>query len=413
MTANKKSRLVYAYESVPGIAEIVAADTVTYEFGHFSKECDKWTLPHTTNPTQPYYIYSQRTAILTDLEKEFPIIPISFHPTTAQFLAWILKNPQSAAPITINPLHTLMTYPLTIRHELLEGTVPRLAQAVGCYCTSVYIRGMEGSRLLVKCEFDWEALEDFRGRWVFDDVIASVVTGTKAITLTTNGGTLNQYAGYLVFVYSGDNENDVYTVVSNTAATPTVLTVSEVITDNLATDKIRLFNKNRPFLTKTPYAAGSDDTYTIEHAYDGKPQVIWDYGGADISFDCWLAETTIKQISQTASKNEGKEQDVSTYQYQPIPIILSAFLKTRKQWTDYIDREVRDLKIIWYKRDMVNYVSCIFTNCRYKDHIETGLKNEGAYEVKILLEAESVSGTSNFLNENPDDFDNHFKAEVI
>lgn len=173
-----------------------------------------------------------------------------------------------------------------------------------------------------------------------------------------------------------------------------------------------MFNKKRPFLTKAPYAAGSDDTYTIENAYDGKPQVVWDYGGADIAFDCWLAETTINQIFQTASKNEGKEQDVSTYQYQPIPIILSAFLETRKQWTDYIDREVRDLKITWYKRDMVNYVSCIFTNCRYKDHIETGLKDKGAYEVKILLEAESVSGASNFLNENPDNFSNHFKAEV-
>jgi len=409
---NLASRLVYQYESTPGEAAITGATNTTFEFGHFSDECDKWTLPHTINPTQPRYKYSERTPLLTDLEKEFPPIDISFHPTTAQHAAMILKNPQTGTPITITPLHTGMTYPITIRMELLEGTVPRMAQAVGCYCTSAYVRGMEGSRLLTKLTFNYQALEDFRGKWIFNDVAASVHTGNKEITLTTTGGTLNQYAGYLVWVYSGDNENDVYTVVSNTAATPTVLTVSEVITENLATDKIRIFNKLRPFLTKQPYSAGSDDTYEIEKAFNGKPHVVWDKNGADIDFDCWLAEHTISQISQTASKNEGREQDVTTYQYQPIPILLTAFLETRKQWTDYLDREVRDLEIKYWKTDMVNYISYIFTNCRYKDHIETGFKNKSYYQVVILLEAESVSITNNFLNENPDNFSNHFKAEV-
>jgi len=70
-----------------------------------------------------------------------------------------------------------------------------------------------------------------KGTYIFADVVASVNTGTKAVTLTTNGATLNQYTDYCLYVVSGDNADDEYTVVSCTAATPTVLTVSETITD--------------------------------------------------------------------------------------------------------------------------------------------------------------------------------------
>jgi len=75
----------------------------------------------------------------------------------------------------------------------------------------------------------------------FDDVVASVVTGTKAITLTTYGGTLNQYTGHFVAVTGGDNVGDNYTIASNTAATPTVLTVYDVITENLAEDTVTIY----------------------------------------------------------------------------------------------------------------------------------------------------------------------------
>lgn len=75
----------------------------------------------------------------------------------------------------------------------------------------------------------------------FDDVVASVNTGTKAITLTTYGGTLNQYAGHFVAVTGGDNVGDNYTIASNTAATPTVLTVNDTITENLATDTVTIY----------------------------------------------------------------------------------------------------------------------------------------------------------------------------
>lgn len=78
----------------------------------------------------------------------------------------------------------------------------------------------------------------------FDDVVASVVTATKAITLTTNGGTLNEWADYIVSVVGGDNTGDKYTIVSNTAATPTVLTVSDTISADLATDTVTIYTEN-------------------------------------------------------------------------------------------------------------------------------------------------------------------------
>jgi len=75
----------------------------------------------------------------------------------------------------------------------------------------------------------------------FNDVVASVNTGTKAITLTTYGGTLNQYAGHFVAVTGGDRVGDNYTIVSNTAATPTVLTVSDTIAATLAADTVTIY----------------------------------------------------------------------------------------------------------------------------------------------------------------------------
>ncbi|GAH93837.1 unnamed protein product, partial [marine sediment metagenome] len=121
-------------------------------------------------------------------------------------------------------------------------------------------------------------------------------------------------------------------------------------------------------------------------AFDGTPEVTWDDGAANIAFEeCWMAEFTPTQVHEEASVSEGKRQDVACYQYSTIPIVLSCEFETGKQWTDYIDREVRELEIKFWKPDMVNYVSCIFTNCHIIDCIETGIKNEGAYEARLII----------------------------
>ena len=73
------------------------------------------------------------------------------------------------------------------------------------------------------------------------DTVASVGgTGNREVTLTALAGTLDQYAGKYMVVYQGDQKGTSSLIVSNTAATPTVLTVSDDQNANLAADVISI-----------------------------------------------------------------------------------------------------------------------------------------------------------------------------
>lgn len=100
-----------------------------------------------------------------------------------------------------------------------------------------------------------------KGTLQFSDVVASVTPATKTVVMTTNGGTLNQWAGYCLYAYSGDNAGTEYTVVSNTNATPTTMIVSEVVPADLATDLVRLYTgSTTKHKSETGQITNIDDT---------------------------------------------------------------------------------------------------------------------------------------------------------
>lgn len=70
------------------------------------------------------------------------------------------------------------------------------------------------------------------------DTVASVAG--KTITLTALGGTLNQYAGMYVVGVSGDQKGVGNLIISNTAATPTVITLTDTPNANYAADIISI-----------------------------------------------------------------------------------------------------------------------------------------------------------------------------
>ena len=74
------------------------------------------------------------------------------------------------------------------------------------------------------------------------ETVASVNTVTKAVTLTAQAGTLDQYEDMNLVVESGDNAGTEYRIVSNTNATPTVLTVLQAIPADLATDVVGVWS---------------------------------------------------------------------------------------------------------------------------------------------------------------------------
>jgi len=70
------------------------------------------------------------------------------------------------------------------------------------------------------------------------DTVASVAGET--ITLTALGGTLNQYAGMYVVGVSGDQKGVGNLIISNTAATPTVITLTDTPNANYGADVISI-----------------------------------------------------------------------------------------------------------------------------------------------------------------------------
>lgn len=65
-------------------------------------------------------------------------------------------------------------------------------------------------------------------------------TGNRVVTLTALAGTLNQYAGKYMVCYYGDQAGTKSKIVSNTNATPTVLTVADDQGATLAGDLIAI-----------------------------------------------------------------------------------------------------------------------------------------------------------------------------
>ncbi len=160
VTANKTSRKVWAYETVPGTSIITGVGSLSYEFGEYSKEALRWNNYSSENPVTPYWNYASRTPTLTELEKQYPTFRETFNPTTAIHLSQMLKNPSAGPPVAITTLDSGMTYPLTIRLEEKGGTVATNSQAVGCYNIGLYGRMMRGKPYIVEQEFAWQSLED-------------------------------------------------------------------------------------------------------------------------------------------------------------------------------------------------------------------------------------------------------------
>lgn len=160
MSVNDSSRYLYAYETVPGTAEIVDLDTVTYIFGHYANEMKEWKSISTENPLSPHYSYGSREAKQTQLEKVFKPISHNYDPVDPKFLCRFLKDPTDADPVTMEALDEGKTYPITLRHEMRGGTNPTHRQAVGCYTVGVALDGMYNKALRVEEVVAWQELQD-------------------------------------------------------------------------------------------------------------------------------------------------------------------------------------------------------------------------------------------------------------
>ena len=89
MVLNKSSKEVWAYQAAVGTAEIVAADSASFEFGEYNDDCGKWSIANTLNPAESHWVYNSGTPTLTNTERKFQTFKKVFLPVTAQVYAWM------------------------------------------------------------------------------------------------------------------------------------------------------------------------------------------------------------------------------------------------------------------------------------------------------------------------------------
>ena len=198
MAVNKTSRRVWAYETTPRTSAIVDATSVTYDFGEYGDEVQKWTIGAMENKALPYWVYNKRSPTLADGRRKFNTFKEMFNPTTPQWLVWILGKCTDAAPDTIEPLDTGYQFPLTIRHEEGGGT-ETFEQMVSCWCVSAYGRAAHGNPFLVDLEFAYEQYQDH-------DDEPQLTTAPRSAGHTA---TVGAYNGMPTVTYDPDGTPDV------------------------------------------------------------------------------------------------------------------------------------------------------------------------------------------------------------
>lgn len=406
MAGNTTSKRVWAYQTAVGTEAIDDASDTTYLLG--IKPNDKLQTPRVVMDLEAYYAYNSRKPTTVPIDPSYQTFTTPFYPTTAQYLIWMLKQVveddggENIHEVTI--LDTGLPLPLTIRDELLGGTIDRLFQAVDCYCIGLTCTATIGDTFLVEPEWAFGRLEDKRGQWIFDDTLAAVNAGAKTLTLTTTGGTLNQYAGWLVYVDSGTGENEELTIASNTAATPTVLTVTTTPTC-VATDTIKVFDKERPVLTTAPVMPGE----SAVNGYPLGPQVYWDVGDKNTAVpEIWQVMWQMKQNYKQHLDSDSKYATTYLYKHIPITLTIQMVCEKHKIVYDYIDRKVNQVNVTVFKPNTSYYIQHKFYNMRIIDWKETGKADEGHYNAIILAKADYCIGE--FTIESQSNWSTHYKT---
>ena len=403
MAGNKTSRRCWAYQTAVGTEAIDDATDTTYFFG--DKDTSDWKVPRILTDVEAYYSYSSREPTLTTLDPKYQTLMTPYYPTTAQDGAWMLKQVTEdgiSANVHKNEvLDTGLPLPLTIRFELNDGSVDRLFQAVDAYCIGRTTTLTLNSPALVECEWAFGRLEDKRGQWEFDDTAADI-TG-DVITLTTNGGTLNQYANWGIFINGGTGEDEELVVQSNTAATPTLITTTTTPTA-VTGDTLSVWDKPRPKLTTSPVMPG----YTASNNYNGTPNVYWDTADQNVNLtECWQVSFQNRQNYQQVLDSDSKYCTTYLYKHEPITLTLDMVCERHKQVYDYIDRKANTVSATIYKPNSTYYRKYIFTGSEIVDWVETGHANKGHYNAKVLMKAASM--IEHFTLEAETNWSTHYK----
>jgi hypothetical protein len=173
---------------------------------------------------------------------------------------------------------------------------------------------------------------------------------------------------------------------------------------DFAFSKIEDDGDSRPILTTAPAAPGGVST-----AYDGYPIVVYDVGGGSEATltDIIMAEFRIKQNWKFAKATDHLSQTIYLYTFEPVSLVLTAYMESDSKWDDFIDQATKDYSVQFKKPDGTNYVKLIFDNCKWETITRSTKVFKGLVKSSLMLKAEKATGTFTFEGEN---WGTHFKT---
>jgi hypothetical protein len=139
-TPNISKRFCWMYDtSTAGTTQLDTATDVTYYFGIYNDDVNKWNYPSITNNIDAYHTYNTRNPTLVDGGGSMPEFTHTYIPTSAQHLVWQMGKCTDASPDTFAAAdYNKEQYGISIRGEQGDGTTDTFMQLIGCFSTKLY-----------------------------------------------------------------------------------------------------------------------------------------------------------------------------------------------------------------------------------------------------------------------------------
>lgn len=161
VTPNITKRFCWMYENTAGTTLLDAADDVTYYFGIYNDDVQKWNYPKIVNDITAYNIYNTRNPTTVDNGSSMPPFVHTYIPTSAQHLVWQMGKCTDATPDTYSAAaYNKEQYAISIRGEQGGGTNENFMQLNGCFSTKLFGMIESGSPYIVEQTWEYMNYED-------------------------------------------------------------------------------------------------------------------------------------------------------------------------------------------------------------------------------------------------------------
>ena len=164
VSPNISKRFSWMYEDTAGTTLFNIADDISYYFGIYNDDVNKWNYPTIENKIINYYAYNGRNPYLVDDGTKISPFTRTYVPTSAQHLVWQMGKCTDGNPDTFSSMgYDKEQYAISIRGEQHDGTHENFMQLNGCFSTKLYGVIQAGSPYTTEQTWNYMNYEDHGG----------------------------------------------------------------------------------------------------------------------------------------------------------------------------------------------------------------------------------------------------------